>query len=304
MAQAQLLTRLELMTYESTSDHNPMVQMSQNAVASCASGNELDVPAAAGGGATGPWQTVSSPVRCSLVNSLLPVLAGLLLSTLVFNAFGSAFCDETPTQHVSMSYGSPARGYVEGAKRFVDSNYARVMPKRHRARCLSWGTERLVIAIAEAGAVVAKTHADSPPLGVGNIGRARGGSIRMFSRSHHAGRDADLAFYVVDRTGKPTAATDLVKIDSSLRGLDVSRTWTLVQALTENPSIGIRWLFVSQPIKRALLVEGRRQGASSLTLEKAERVLHQPSDAPAHDDHLHLRLRCTAEEARKGCSDG
>ena len=38
-------------------------------------------------------------------------------------------------------------------------------------------------------------------------------------------------------------------------------------------------------------------------LEGAAQVLHQPTDAPPHDDHLHLRLRCTETEGRAGCRE-
>ena len=33
------------------------------------------------------------------------------------------------------------------------------------------------------------------------------------------------------------------------------------------------------------------------------RVLHQPSDAPPHDDHFHVRIRCTQGERDEGCVD-
>jgi penicillin-insensitive murein endopeptidase len=231
------------------------------------------------------------------------LLAALLAFPPLAAAREPSFCADTPEGSVPMSFGTPSNGRVEGAVRFVDTASARILPLRHRARCLSWGTPRLVRAIAAAGAAVARTHPGSPPLGVGNIGRARGGAI-PYSHSHQAGRDADLAFYLLDRAGKPIAATDLVTIGDSLHGLDAARTWTLVQALVEDPSIQIRWIFVSTSIKGALLREGEQAGASRRTLRKADHVLHQPTDAPPHDDHLHLRIRCTLAESRGGCRDG
>ena len=82
-----------------------------------------------------------------------------------------------------MSYGTPSKGRVAGAEKFIDSAAARVLPDRHRARCLWWGTQRLVRALAGAGAVVAQKHPGSPPLGIGNIGRARGGAIPFPTRT-------------------------------------------------------------------------------------------------------------------------
>jgi penicillin-insensitive murein endopeptidase len=37
---------------------------------------------------------------------------------------------------------------------------------------------------------------------------------------------------------------------------------------------------------------------------KAEQLLHQPRDSANHDDHIHLRIACTAEEKIAGCSGG
>ena len=39
-------------------------------------------------------------------------------------------------------------------------------------------------------------------------------------------------------------------------------------------------------------------------MHQAESVLLQPGDSSAHDDHLHLRLACTPDEAIAGCLGG
>lgn len=209
-----------------------------------------------------------------------------------------SYCDEQPSKGASTSIGSPSNGRVEGAWKLEDTKHARVMPARHKERCLSWGTKRLVQALQRAAKRVSAEHPDGFPLGVGNIGRARGGPIRDYSSSHQAGRDVDLAFYLQGR-----AADDLVKIDDDLAGLDVARTWTLARALLEDTSIDVKWMFVSPAIKRALLEEAKRTQTPARIVKKAREVLHQPSDAPPHDDHLHLRIRCTAVERRGGCRD-
>lgn len=209
-----------------------------------------------------------------------------------------SYCDEQPTKGPSTSIGATNAGRVDGARKLEDNEHVRVMPVRHKTRCLSWGTKRLVHAIERAAKRVADQHPGGFPLGVGNIGRAKGGPIRDYSQSHQAGRDVDLAFYLEGR-----AADDLVKIGDDLAGLDVVRTWALVRALLEDTSIEVRWLFVSPAIKRALLEEAKRTNAPRDVVQRAREVLHQPSDAPPHDDHLHLRIRCTAVERRGGCRD-
>ncbi|MEW5741337.1 MAG: penicillin-insensitive murein endopeptidase [Myxococcota bacterium] len=219
------------------------------------------------------------------------------------------FCAEKPNEAAAASHGRPSRGSVDGAAQLTESAAVRVLPKRHRGRCLTWGTPRLVEALAAAGAAVQAAVPDSPALGVGNLGRPRGGSLAPYSKSHQAGRDADLAFYATDAKGQPMALDDLEHFggdlrsrDSSLR-FDVRRNWALVAALLSDARIEVKWLFVSEELKQALLTEGRRQGAAPALLRRAAEVLHQPSDAPPHDDHFHLRIRCTATERAADCRD-
>jgi hypothetical protein len=37
---------------------------------------------------------------------------------------------------------------------------------------------------------------------------------------------------------------------------------------------------------------------------QAESVMLEPGDSMPHDDHVHLRIACTADEARGGCLGG
>ena len=207
----------------------------------------------------------------------------------LFLVLAASFCAETPTKAPSRSVGRASKGSLEGGVAITESETLRVLPRRHKARCLNYGTERLVRALERAAAAVG-----GGPLGVGDLSRARGGSIAPLSSSHQSGRDADLAFYALDG-----ALDDLARLEPAR--LDVARQWRLVVALLEDPSIEVRWMFVSDDIRSALLAEGRRQRAPKALLERAGAVLHQPSDAPPHDDHLHLRIACSAEETAAGC---
>ena len=218
------------------------------------------------------------------------------------------FCDERPSKGTPASVGRPAKGRVEGAVMLTETTAVRVLPKRHRARCLSWATPRLIAALERAGREVQKALPDSPALGVGNLGRARGGSLAPYSHSHQAGRDGDLAFYALDGQG-PVALEDLERFDGALKSedgklkFDVARNWALVAALVSDEAIELKWIFVSSALKDALLAQGRKSRASPKVLAAAERLLHQPSDAPPHDDHFHVRIRCTQSERDEGCVD-
>lgn len=215
---------------------------------------------------------------------------------------GASWCGEKPTADAPRSVGGPSNGKLVGGVALEDSATVRTLPRRHRDRCLHFGVPRLVKALEKAGAEIQR-----PPLGVGDLSRAQGGPIHPISKSHQAGRDVDLAFYLLDAQGKPVAADDLVHFDDDgrerdgTRRFDVGRNWRLVAALLSDPTIDVRWLFVSAGLKALLLAEGKRAGAGKGLLAQAEAALHQPSDAPPHDDHFHLRIRCTPAEAKDGC---
>lgn len=235
-----------------------------------------------------------------------------MLSLLIMLAAGEpTFCDERPTKDAPASRGRPAKGRVEGAVPLTETSAVRVLPERHRERCLSWATPRLIGALERAGREVQKAVPDSPALGVGNLGRARGGSLSPYSpysHSHQAGRDGDLAFYALDARG-PVALEDLERFDAALGSkdgklrFDVVRNWALVAALLSDESIELRWIFVSDSLRDAVLAQARKSKASPVLIAAAAKVLHQPSDAPAHDDHFHVRIRCTRDERADGCVD-
>jgi murein endopeptidase len=233
-----------------------------------------------------------------------------MLGVVMLLALGAdpTFCDEKPTTGSVGSRGKPNKGHVDGAVALTETTSARVLPKRHRVRCLWWATPRFVGALERAGRAVQKAVPDSPALGVGNLGRARGGSLVPFSRSHQAGRDGDLAFYALDAQGPvaledlETFGTDLKSEDGTLR-FDVVRNWALVAAQVSDESIELKWVFVSSELRDALLAQGRKARAAPKIIAEAERVLHQPSNAPPHDDHFHVRIRCTEDERDEGCVD-
>ncbi len=240
------------------------------------------------------------------------VFAASVLALLVCRGASAepSFCDdEAATQSLSLSLGRPSQGSLLGAAALVDSPFARVLPERHAARCLNYAAPRLVRALMRAGALVQGRIPGSPPLGVGDLSRAHGGSIRPYSKSHQSGRDADLAFYAMT-SGKPEPLTDLVAFGNDLRAksseklvFDARRNWTLVRGLLEDPEIEVRWLFIAPALAQALLDEAQRQQANEALLSRAAATLHQPSDAPLHDNHLHLRIRCSSEERARGCQD-
>jgi penicillin-insensitive murein endopeptidase len=209
----------------------------------------------------------------------------------------------------TLSIGTVGRGSLLNAATIpLESEYHSVI-ERHRHRHTQFGSEALINVILHGAEAVITKH-PGPKLRVGNMSREHGGDI-PWSSSHNSGRDADLAFFCKRKSdGEPVLAPDLLAFDS--RGVatkrpelvfDTARNWTLVEAMLTHKEIHIQWLFVSNPLKKLMLDHAREQGVSPQIIARAEKVLHQPTDAAPHDDHFHLRITCPANDRVEGCLD-
>lgn len=93
--------------------------------------------------------------------------------------------------------------------------------------------------------------------------------------------------------------------------LDDRRNWALVRELLLDPEIGvidsstgrvrmkdqgIRRLLLSDKLRDRLLVEAFRSGDPKPLIDVAAAVMTQPSNAPPHDDHLHVDLNCSDQD--------
>jgi penicillin-insensitive murein endopeptidase len=209
----------------------------------------------------------------------------------------------------SVSLGSTSHGELENAVSLPPEGEHYEIIEKHRRRGLRWGTEEIVDALRRAADDVADQYPGST-MRVGNIGRRHGGDI-AWSNSHNSGRDADLAFFARRASdGKRLPTPGLVDFDADGEAIgepglvfDVPRNWALVESLLTHPEVGIQWLFVSNSLKAKLLDYARRQGKPESLIRRAKHVLHQPSDAPPHNDHLHLRITCSEQDRLEGCLD-
>lgn|GEM_PF-684649 len=223
------------------------------------------------------------------------------LFLLVFLSGGLAADDEP-----SLSVGHPWNGRVEGA-RSICPHEGRMLHAYSCARGLGWGTEPLVELLLQVAARLQAEHPDVK-LVVGNMSRRTGGEI-PFSVSHQSGRDADLGFVLFDRKGHQVLPLPLVHIrgggrldgrDEGQYGrFDPERNWAIVRALVTDARV--QWVFVSDPLKEAMLDWARAHDEDPTTLIRAEFVLKQPSTSTPHDDHFHVRLYCTDLSRLAGC---
>ncbi|MEZ4296751.1 MAG: penicillin-insensitive murein endopeptidase [Polyangiaceae bacterium] len=202
------------------------------------------------------------------------------------------------------SVGSPNEGRLVGGVKLDTSDASvRVVPayKRGDSR---WGLPALIHMIERAAKKVAKKHPGAV-LGVGDISHKNGGDI-FLHRSHESGRDADIAFYVVNQRGKDIKPDTFVTFQGSVESssmpgarFDVAKNWLLVQAMLEDPGARVSHIFVADPLRRMLLAHAKPRVSAKL-YSRAAAVMMQPSNALPHDNHFHVRISCPAE-MRKSC---
>jgi penicillin-insensitive murein endopeptidase len=173
-----------------------------------------------------------------------------------------------------------------------------------------WGVPRFTEAIARAAATVARERPGAT-LYAGDLSTPTGGGPLSPHFSHRSGVDADLLFYVTTLDGAPVdspgfvhfGADGLARDEAQGRWLrfDVDREWLLVKALVEDPEARVQWMFVSDVVQAMLVEWALARGDSLETIQRAEQVMLQPNPGGIHDDHIHVRTTCSADEMVAGC---
>ena len=211
--------------------------------------------------------------------------------------------------HGSLSIGGATTGFVVACRTLPAEGPHHVILEEHSHRGTACATDDLVDALLTAGADV-DTARPGSRLAVGNLGRIGGGPI-PWSVSHHSGRDADVGFYLLGPDGKAFLPKTLVPLDRAGKGdadgvpvrFDTVRNWLLVKSFLKNPSISIQWLFVSRSLKHMLLDHARKAKEPAALIRVAEEALAQPARSKPHNDHLHVRIGCPADDVLEGCRD-
>jgi penicillin-insensitive murein endopeptidase len=208
----------------------------------------------------------------------------------------------------SASIGTTSDGYLVGGVPLPQPHpLIRILPTQ-AARDLAYGARPLIDTFTDAAARLSERHPGTQLL-LGNIGRQGGGDI-PYSVSHNSGRDADIAFIATNPFGWQTLPQTLLHFNANLASVehagfyrfDVPRNAALIEALFASPHSQVQHLFIASHLKRHLLAFWRKhpptKGAAIADLEA---VLSQPSDSAAHDDHLHIRVACSAADICHGC---
>jgi penicillin-insensitive murein endopeptidase len=201
-----------------------------------------------------------------------------------------------PAKKPSKSIGAPNRGKLEGGAHLEPGPHLRVVGT-YALGDARWGVRELVDAIDRAAREVRKRYPDAV-LGVGHLSHKDGGEIDRH-HSHESGRDADLAFYLGDPTGKPVAKDRFLTVlpngvaaaDGHLR-FDEGRNWALVSALVSDPKARVTHIFVVNHLRTRLLAYAARVNAPPALRARIAEVMMQPHHALPHDDHFHVRVAC------------
>ena len=263
--------------------------------------------------------TRSSRSRPASLGALaLGLLAGCLLGISAASAAplrgraggrgdGTRGAGARPIPHRSRSIGLPFDGALRRGVLLRESEHLRYTGE-YAAAGHFYGTWELV-QLLERAAYRVHRRLPGARLSIGELSAERGGAIPGHA-SHRSGRDADLAFYMLDARDRPYSPFAFAAFDAQGRGtgpntslrFDDARNWELVQKLVADGDARVQFLFVAAHLERRLLREGRRRGASSVLLQRAETVMMQPRGNHPHANHFHLRIYCGPGD-RPACRD-
>lgn len=229
-------------------------------------------------------------------------------------ALGLSGCVATPSPlapGISGAVGAPHFGVQTGAVELPQDGKGFVRYRPHGAN--HYGRPRLVTALVRVAAELEQESPGSPPLVIGDLSAKSGGKIPGH-QSHRTGRDVDILFHFVTPKGARVTAPGFIHVEADglarvpdngdILRFDVEHEWRLIKKLVSVGELGVQFLFVSRTIE-ALLVEYALALGEPLELVlRAQSVMLQPGDSMPHDDHVHVRIACSVEEANEGCIGG
>ncbi|MBS1970825.1 MAG: penicillin-insensitive murein endopeptidase [Bdellovibrionales bacterium] len=177
-------------------------------------------------------------------------------------------------------------------QKIPDIGFHFIYPKRETY----YGTEDMLNALMNIGKFN-KAKVNGYVTKVGDVSRQKGGSLGNHS-SHQMGIDADISYYF-DDVNKQKGLDDAVESSKVVRSFMEDEQWTLFKSLVEQNIVA--FIFVDPVIKKDLCAFATRSGdfKSGDTTSVAFRTLRSlNTSAPGHDNHFHLRLKCSEGQPR------
>jgi penicillin-insensitive murein endopeptidase len=209
----------------------------------------------------------------------------------------------------SISVGRASGGYLIEGSRLPERGDGFVTREVWRARDNRFGTDELVDLVVGVARRMRREVRDVQ-LVVADLSGRGGGERVAFHRSHQSGRDVDLLYYMRDASGRPFEPDAMHVFNAAARAIDgsgitidIPRTWLLVRELITAPEAPVQWVFMYEPIARRLIEYAQRIGEPEALIARARKTVRQPGDSARHDDHLHVRVYCSAADRAYGCAD-
>lgn len=208
------------------------------------------------------------------------------------------------------SVGLPHAGFLSHGRELPSEGAGfRVLSTAHH----HWGLPRLVDLVADAADSVHRARPGLPPLYVGELSAKHGGALLPRHRSHRSGRDVDLLLFVTSVEGAPIAGDGFTKIGADGLGVDptgrfvrfdADREWLLIKSLVTSDKAQIQFIFIARVLQALVVEHAIALGEPAEIIARAEALMKQPGDSLPHDDHIHVRIACDADEFAKGCDGG
>lgn len=201
---------------------------------------------------------------------------------------------KSPWSIMSLSVGSPANGWQLRAKKLRPTPNLVI---KSNSRGAVYGHPALVLMLRRTSKQMAR-EARGAVLVVGDLSSKHGGPLAGH-RSHQSGRDADVGFFTVDERGRSKRLNRFVAYDADGEAKDGSglhfddyRNWLMVQMWLKDSRAEVKYVFVAAHLRRRLLEFAKARPAFRKYADDAAKLLRQPSNSTAHDDHFHVRITC------------
>lgn len=208
----------------------------------------------------------------------------------------------------SVSVGRPSRGFLRDGDRLPDRGEGFTTREPWTQRGNRYGTDELLDLLTGVGRRLA-VH-KGPRLVVADLSVHAGGPAKRWHNSHQSGRDVDLVYFMRDAEGQPMEADAMRVFDPQGRAkdgsgitIDIPRTWLVVKELVSAHEATVQWVFIYEPIARKLLEHAIANNEPEALIARARLALKQPGDSAPHNDHLHIRIYCSARDRAFGCVD-
>ncbi len=155
----------------------------------------------------------------------------------------------------------------------------------------AWGTQETIDSITRAIDKVHQKHKDTTPVFIGHISGKNGGYLRPH-KSHQAGRDVDLSYFLKDNSRWYITANE--------KNLDNARTWTFVKAFLEDPNTEM--ILIDTSVQRLLFNYALAQGEDRAFVERVFQVSGKSQrplirHAKGHASHIHVRFFSPSAQA-------